>query len=493
MKPFFRLMHRSVTVLILGAILISTVPFYGQCRSIVLNKIWDEDIAALSKIKNAAAVMENIGACITDQIFNDPNIAPLLYGREYESLQFNRSMMQLSNYRTTMPWIESIYAYNGRTGMLAVSSSYYGMYGELPEDGEGFFDPGLTDIIRNDACPRDRPIPRNLTVTRTGGREEISVYTFLRTNALYSEPVDSAVFVNFSYGWLEQMLESPEGTASESIIVDGGGSVVSNGHCFKLGADVSDSGFFKKIISSPEGVGSFVTKIKGEDYMVASVAPDDNDWYYIRLAPYKAAVSGLNEILRFTVVTVLLLVAAGAAVTYGVSRFLYKPIGKVTEQVTQLTEENRQIHTASRRYAVRSLLLNEDTDTGAQLLSEAGILTGEESRCRVVLIRLGNYRGFVNDNSPPEQSLIRRSVLNCAVEIFSAAFPAEAADRSRWRAPPAARPTFVSSGWAHRKSRRKWPRSSRRRCACAWTSTAPRASTATPIYCRPSARARRRC
>ncbi|MDL2232973.1 AraC family transcriptional regulator [Ruminococcaceae bacterium OttesenSCG-928-L11] len=431
-NSFYILLRRSLLALIVVIILLCTIPFYHRSREITLDKFKEADITAITQTMTSTAAMHRIAYSITNQVFNDLNIAWLLYGREYDPVQLSISMTQLQNYRASIPYIDSIYIYNGLTNTMAVSSSYNGAY-DVPVTTElgGFFDTDIVSVVKGEGGPKSRfmPMPRRLVVNRYGREEELLLYTFIRTNVYGDTNYDSAIFINFSYSWMEQMM--PAGDNGDSVlIVDAAGTVVSDSPRYKLGTDVSGQEFYRRISEDPTGTSTFILDIDGEKTIVSYIPPDANGWRYMRLAPYHVMMQGFNAISRFTAIVIAILVVFGIGIAYILSRMLYVPVGKVHDEVLTLEEQNRRIQRLSRLHVLRNLLTGPGS-TAASLekaLPDLKLKIGSDVQYRIVLIKIDNYSKFISDTGPTGVGLVRYGITNIALEICSDAFRTEAAD-----------------------------------------------------------------
>ena len=432
-KRFYRMLKRSLIILFLSVVLICTVPFSYQYRQIMLEKVEEANISAITQSRNATATMSQICNSITDQVFGDLNIAWLLYGTEYDPVQLNISMAQLNGYRASIPYIDSIYIYNGLTRTMSVSSSYNGMYG-IPVDGEGevFFDREIVDIIQNESNRGDRfkPIPRRLTVTRGGMEEELLLFTFMRTVSFGNDPISSTVFINFSYSWLEQMTSLNEPGEYVTLIIDQNGRVVSDTDTYPMGLDVTGESFYSSICERPENTGSFTDSLNGQPTMVSFIPEDGNGWRYIRLVPEEYVNRGYTTILTFMAAVMAFIVVLGLLVTLLLSRMLYLPVDRVHVEKKALEEKNRRIERLSKQHVLRNSLFG----TGGNLsvmkndLMELNITADAKAYYQIVLIKIKNYRLFVSRHDSRDQSLWRYGVMNIVSELSRKQFQSELVD-----------------------------------------------------------------
>lgn len=417
----------------LFVVVVCSIPFSFQYRKIMLEQVEESNISAMTQSRNAVATMEQISTNITEQVFTDLNVAWLLYGKDYDPIQMNVALTQLHGYRASIPYIDSIYIYNGLTQTMTVSSSYNGMCNEsINEPDSRFTDLEVVEMIHDTEgrYSRYRSIPRRVTVSWGGRDQTILLYTFMRSQTFGGGPLGSAVFINFSYEWLEQMSHVSEPGEYLTLITDLNGRVVSDHADFPMGTDLADALFFQRICEANEAYGSFTEVISGQRMMVSYLAPDSYGWRYIRLVPEEHVNKGFWNIMTYMAVVMACIVAMGLLITLLLSKMLYLPVGRVHDEMNALEEKNRKIENFSKQHLLRNLLFGTGGSLAPikQAVFEVSIPTDSQTHYQIVLMKIKNYRSFVSRYDPRDQALMRYGILNILSEICKPPVPCECVD-----------------------------------------------------------------
>ena len=420
----------AIVVLILTMLL-----FYWQFSNILLGKLQEADTEVLRQNESSFRVSKQIAYSITNRIFMDNSTAWLLYGRQYDPIRLSIAIQQLNNYRASLPYIESIYVYNGSARTITVNSANNGTYTYFEDHytNNSFFDPEALEILENidRVYKRNVPIPRKVamnTYGRTG--EEQFLYTFICTDSFLPYPSGAVVLVNFSYDWMRQVAALGDGSeALATLVLDGNGKVVSDNAVYPAGTDMSQEKFYARMQEDSSESGRFREVINGSDMVVTYIAPDENGWRHVRITPYQNVVRELNRLLSVAVGITAALFALVMVTSYISSRVLYKPIGKMGENLAELEEEYRLSSTTSRQHVLRDILFGIESNTSAmrRYMWELKI-PREEAHYRVLLLKIDDYNTFINKNDVPGQGLLRYAMINIAVELCGSRFPTEGVD-----------------------------------------------------------------
>ena len=408
--------------------------FYWQFSNILLDKLQEADTEVLRQNENSFQVSKRIAYSITNRIFMDNSTAWLLYGRQYDPVKLSSATKQLSNYRASLPYIESIYVYNGSTRTITVNSANSGTYAVVGEAGsaDSFFDLDALEILENldHVHKRNVPVPRRITVDGYGrGEQEILVYTFVCTDSFLPYPSGTAVLVNFSYDWMKQVAALRDSEALATLVLDVNGHVVSDSEAYPAGTDVSQESFYIKMSEDLSESGRFREKINGNDMVVTYIAPDENGWRHVRITPYQNIVRELNQMLSIMLGIAAALFGLVMVGSYVSTKLLYRPIGKMDENLAELEEEYRLSSTTSRQHVLRDILFGIESNSSAmrRYIWELKI-PRTEAHYRVVLLKINDYDAFINENDVPGQGLMRYAMINISMELCADYFSIEGVD-----------------------------------------------------------------
>ncbi len=432
----------TTTVLIIGA----SAALYASYENIALRQAYENDREDLEKSKNQILSMRSLARTLTSQVYYDVSVAYLLYGGDFNAYQLRAAMAQLDNYRLTIPFVESIYVYNGATRSLSASSGTFGGYGIPIDDEKAFyFDPGLPRIIAQIAkLDPTTPITRTIRVRSSSGQTTKNYCTFISRETQPAGPARSAVLVNFSDKWLYRNMDGRP-SPSRAVITDLGGLVVSNSAEYPMGSDLSKQPFFARIASGDDGSigaigtggsGHLIASVSGLKSLVTFISPDTIGWRYIKITSYSEITAGIRKIRWLTIAFDLIFLAMGAATSIVVSRRLYKPIGVVEGNLVALEKENRGIRGLREQQELRDLLASRSggkpaaagmapttADPAPAGPAKAGPdATGDDRASRsmrLVVARIDESARLEAERGPEE----RRRMRGAALELASIHFP----------------------------------------------------------------------
>ena len=424
---FIRL-RGTIFTLSLICVTMCSVLFYYASRQILLRRTCLLDVTNLHQVQTMAAHMKSIVGNISYQVYNDPSVAYLLYGEDFEPAKVTTAMAQLQNYRNANPYVDSIYIYNGNWDSVSVSSSRFGTF-DAPINGKGaFFDRQIGDLLQNkvDFTSKGQPFPRIVPYKN----EELLYYTYLTGDTFTNAPMKSAVFVNFSGAWMDSVIASDSKTDSNTLILDKDGLVISGNSPWPFFTDLASQHFYQQMQQESEE-GYILSRINEEKYLVSFYKPESESWQYIRLTPYKLVIGEINHSFQVMFLLTLLLILLGSLLSYLFSRRLSAPILTMQEDMRQMEQENRQTRQASKQHKLQNFLygyalLPSLTTDGT--LSALNPDSEEDMVYLLVLIRIRNYRSLYQQHDTNGRNLLRYAVLNVASEICSQEFHTESVD-----------------------------------------------------------------
>ncbi len=421
----YRRLRSSIFFLVFVIIAASSILFYDASLRTVLNNAYHVDVQMLNTHKSASLVMQKLALNITRQIYNDNHIAYLLYGTEYNPQELMTSIVHLNNYRMSIPYIDSIYIYNGGLESITVSSVSAGGY-NIPLFGDAdtkelFFDREIANIISDAEGKYNRytPVARRI-VYPDENKEPLFCYTFMMTNVYGVGSITHAVFVNFSSGWMLQMAKEGENSQSRTLIIDGEGTTVFSPDEEELFEDVSREPFFQRIVSNVNA-DNFIQRINGQEMMVTCLPSDASGWHYVRLTPYRSIVEEIYRVTCFILTVAAALIALGLIASLVLSKFLYIPIGAVNERMNALSRQN----------LLRKVLLGTADKDGLAIVRHTDkALPGDicAAAYYVLLIKMDGWQAFANHFDPQKKTEFLQALMDMAKETFSARFSVDTVD-----------------------------------------------------------------
>lgn len=431
-------MKRTVLLLVAVLLLASSVFFYLATRVTVIDRAKQADLMMLKAHKSASVAMQRLGYNVAQQIYSDLQVAYLLYENRFDPYELLASIKQLELYRMTLPYIESIYVYNGLLESITVSAISAGGY-DIPlfEQREGagpFFDRAIATIVENETLGLERfnPIPRRI-VYPSVSREPATCYTFVVTDQFGEGALPHAVFVNFSSGWLRQMATESDGSLSRTWIVDGSGTILFSPDDADFLSDISQDAVFQRVKAAAGSAGAFVQEVRGEAMLVSHLPTDERGWHYVRLTPYSSIVADINRVAASILLVDGAFLLVGLLAALLVSKFLYIPVGAVNQRLDTALEETARVQGLSRQYVLRKMLLDASylaREENRPHIEGAYAALAEASAYYVLFFRIHRGEALLRERDTSWRSAQIRALMEIAHGIYGRLFQVDATEMS---------------------------------------------------------------
>ncbi|OBZ09589.1 hypothetical protein A8L34_20100 [Bacillus sp. FJAT-27264] len=416
---FFSVMTVTIflTISILSGIL------YLNFERIALNQSYEQTMDSLDQTTQEVSVMTLTASTFAKQIHNDQNIAALLNFPNVSAMEISDAVKQMSNYRETSPFIDSIYIYNAVAHTFYVSSdmSVPSVFSE-----EEFYDQDMKEILKHIGDYNTMtPIPRKLRIEGLAGNiaeKERDTYTFLLYDTLAKQTPRNAVVVNIKETQLHKHIDgSLTNDAANTFLIDKNGLLVSNSWTTPMLTDMKGTPYIDRILNSDEPSGYFPMKVGGIKSLVTYSEPDNLGWRYIRIVPYTLISERIDNMRTKTFYIAGLILLAGLALSFVVSKRLFAGINKKLSRLVNLESEQRESQQAMRSEYMRGLLngyTRSDPLRIKEMFLRYGIGLDPDRSLRVFLITIDDYRALVDMYQPEDRKLLRYGILNIAHELL---------------------------------------------------------------------------
>jgi two-component system response regulator YesN len=404
----------SIFVSIAGTLLVSSMILYYNFENIALSQVYRSDVNSLNQISREVDNMTQIAKSLTSQIYSDLTISRLLYYTDMNVYDEAAAMIQLRNYSLSMPFIESVYVYNGHLGTFYICSNYSQRNGR--QEIGNLDDSGILDILNRykEYLPYV-PIPRTYLVEDK--QTKTRSYTYLGYDNLSNgERLDNAVIVNISEAWLNQNMSDPNRSAY-TLIVDPKGRLVAGPGDESL----TPLPYIRKLLGFTASSDYFVDTIDGTKSLISYTAPNEIGWRFVRVNPYQAITSKITSMRLTTAMISLSIILAGLIVSLILSRNLYSPISQAMEKLKSLEAETRTNHQLLKQEFLRSMLLGRETllrPTLQKKLAYYQVNVYIRHRFRIMMLRVDRYAQFCEKYETDEQRLMKFAMQNIAGEIW---------------------------------------------------------------------------
>lgn len=433
---FFSVMTITIflTISILSGIL------YLNFERIALNQSYDQTMDSLAQTTQEASVMAVTAATFAKQIHSDQNVANLLNFANVSAIDISSAVKQLSNYRETSPFIDSIYVYNAEARTFYVSSdmSVPSVFSESE-----FYDLEMKGMLQHIADYETlMPIPRKLRIEGLVGNiaeKERDTYTFLLYDTLTKSKRRNAVIVNIKETQLHKHIDgSLTSDPANTFLIDKNGILVSNSWTTPMLTDMKGTAYIDRILQDGLSSGYFATRVDGIKSLVTYSEPDYLGWRYIRIVPYALISERIDSMRTKTFFIAGTILLAGLALSYLISRRLFSGLNHKLSRLGNLESEQRESLQAMRSDYLRGLLngyTQTDPERAKAMFQRYGIQLDPARPFRLLLITVDDYRSLIDLYSTEDRKLLRYGILNIAQELLlGVGLSAAAADLEEDRA-----------------------------------------------------------
>lgn len=420
-NKLYLLILRSFLLLTVFVVLISSTLTYLSSERMMVERLYQSDLRDLERRRDQTDTILQVGTTMVQQIFNDLNVSYLLFSTEPDIHQETASFLQLNKYRLSIPYVESIYVYNGLTGVYHVSADRYGMFNESEDD---FCDPQAAEICRGWTHSRlGAPAARWAQIRTASGVKRIPLYTFSYSNVYWGGD-KSIVLLNFTTDWLSQASGIAGDETGCTLILDHEGLTVSNSSAYPMAAELSREAFYQEMGRRGMDSGYFTAQVQGEKRLITYISGGESGWRYVKMTPYRLIRDEIRPVRRLVFLVDAVVLAFCLLTVFFLSRRVYVPIGRVNDKLSDLEEENRGIRRLKSQHIRRNYLTGNGDEEKAR--REMGTPTRDGEEVRVVLICLDHFKDRKARYTPQEISLDFYSIMNVAEEIFGTEYGAAA-------------------------------------------------------------------
>lgn len=419
-------LRNALVILVIVAIVCTTfVSYYVNLRS-VLDTAWQNDWQLLQMHSGLMKSMKELAFQIGHQIYADNQIASLLYGTNHSIQEKYLAHLQLKTYRMSLPYIDSIYVYNGASRTLAIGSQHSSGV-DIPYETFDRIDPLLRRVLEN-ATIQDllSPFPHMIRHEESYIPDTFC-YTFVVSELYGQEKIKQAVFINFSAGWVQQILKEQADSPSETLMVDAEGNVVFSTREKHIFQNIAGTDLFNSMQQNHLQKQFMVCEIEGEKTVLTLLPQDESGWYYARLTPYNVVRQGSFRSLKLMLTIDVVLLLIYVVLSLIVSKRIYFPIDFMSRQLSDVQGKNQAlVVTNQRKRVLRKLLLDASaSEQHEELVNEvcqADEELGNSSSYYVLVMRIDKYNRFCNTYPLHERAQRMQLLIEIGMEVLGAGF-----------------------------------------------------------------------
>ncbi|MDQ0890376.1 two-component system response regulator YesN [Paenibacillus sp. V4I9] len=431
-KKVYRNILLSIILSIVITLLVSSSILHFNFDNIALNQVYESDSNSLMQTSQEIRTITGTATSLSFQIYRDFVISKLLFYDKPDIYDVTSAMQQLNNYRFAMPFIDSIYVYNGKSDLFYVSSdnSQSGI-----QSKSTLGDQSMVDILDHfqDYTPF-LPVPRtfNLVGNAQLTVSKVGIYSYLCYDAInINNSLNSAVIVNISESFFNKSLKNiTNSRSSNEFIINNEGLLLSTDGVNPVLTNYSDITYIKKIIANASSPGYLVDTVDNTKSLISYTAPDSLGWRYVRTTPYTIITKEIKSMRTKTIYISLSILIAGLLISFFTSRKLFDPIDKVIRSLKTLEIEKRDNLQILRQDFLRNIIMGREAYHPIALqekLRYFGSKITIQHSSLLIIVKIDHFTDNVNKYQD-QFKLLRYAVMNICTEISSPTFQAEAID-----------------------------------------------------------------
>ncbi|UKS29516.1 AraC family transcriptional regulator [Paenibacillus sp. HWE-109] len=421
----------SLVVSIVVTLFVVSLILYMNFVKVIFSHINDSEKTSLSQASFSVKFMNDSAQTLALLVYSDPAIAQLLYYPSRNPVENNSALDKLHTYRYITPFIHSIYIYNDKSETFYITSP---VIDETVQSKTTFIDKEALSLIQNFRSYKEfSPIPRLIPERSAGGETKmVSVYTYLFHDLPgNSEKLDSVVVLNISEQWMRDTIQALDaGAPSNTFIINAKGHLIISNQQMPMFTDITDQTYIQQIRQSDQQSGYFVDNVDGVKSLVIYVSNDALDWTFIRTIPYERIIAKIDRMKQLTLLIGIVILLVGMAISYVLSRRLYRPIHTALTNLNVLQIEKRDRFHQDKQEFLRNLL--RDTEGNANNLSKHFTKLHIDLRMDrplvLLLLQIDHYVSFCSDYPFTDRRLLKFSMMNIASELIAEHYHPEAVD-----------------------------------------------------------------
>ncbi|OPJ58128.1 AraC family transcriptional regulator [Clostridium oryzae] len=421
------LMYITITVVII--ILVADILLYYALRNNELSNIYDNSKNNLSQVSYSADFMTDSARSLLVQMYLDNNISQLRYNNYNDPGKVNVPINCLIGYSQSMPFVSSIYIYNGREDTF-----YTTLINRAQVEKSAFFDKEIIKIMKHPSISAiSKPIARRVAVYQCGYpyKKYENVYTYIfydRNFSKKSGKVDNAIILNVSELWVRKVINSLNSNNSGDVfILDDKGRLISE--AMQKGVHRGSKIDLENKLNKTSGYFNMI--YNGKKSLVTYVTTKDLKWKFICVVPYTKINQMLSHVANTTFTLCLFILTLGLIISFIVSRKVSKPIDAVIRDLKHLAETRNRPLKFTKEDFFKKLMANEisfDKEKFTKTYIDNHIRVSIEENISMVILKIDHMAQFVSEYSYEDRNILKYGIMNIANEVFSQIYRCECVD-----------------------------------------------------------------
>jgi len=447
-RNYFKRIFYTTILLIVPLLLIFCSVLYAFSRNTALELQQHANNKVLSQINYNIDNLNEMVTNLTVSTFNDRDIISLLNNPSLDMFQFYNKLEKMDRILISNPYLSSIAIYNGS------NKCYYSTTFQSPISCGA----KETNNILKAFLAENRTFPKLtlLPMTEEDGAGKGSVLSLLIYNSAGDyKPDQSVLMLNVKSSWMfdniRMINELADTGAGYAFIVDSQGKPFSPREQAAPDDSIMEE-LNGRLLNVQAPSGNFIVKTAQGKQIVNYLTSKVNGWKIVSVQPYDAVFGKINALGTFSLAVLLLFVVLSLLVAAFASMKLYKPVGRLMNQLNLPSTPDRERMSGSRdelgylSYVYEDMqttmsMLRHDREANRDvrrhyflqrwLLDSRGISESEyEEYCRersldagstfvLCLLKIDDYAKFRASRNEREQKLVKFAATNIMKEIIA--------------------------------------------------------------------------
>jgi two-component system, response regulator YesN len=288
----------------------------------------------LSQTCNNFEFMDNYIKTLAINTNSNNKAKYLMSWNDDDQLTRNQYINDINEITYNIPFVNSIYLYDGRQSLFFCISNY-----TMIRSKSDMFDKGVCDIIENISSVKPlSPIARIAPYSGYEEMKKVDTYTYvLPTFETNTNEASQAVFINVNAQWLFDNLNSAAkkqfGEGSNMIVIDKSGTVYGHSQENQFVTNISNLNYIKRILNSKDSSGFFRYEVNNVSSVINYQYLTGSDLFFIITTPNGHIVDFAKKIKLTSGIVCSIAVFLALFLSYMLSLNFYTPVKNLYKNV----------------------------------------------------------------------------------------------------------------------------------------------------------------
>ena len=457
-KYYFRIIQWTSAAVLLVIIVLSLTVYLNSQR-ILLEKEYESNTKVFNQAKMNIDMMDTMATNLCKSLYSNTDVRVVMSARQDDVIdQTIRINRVITTSVSANPYIHSVTIYNSYLNRLY--------------NGDALFidDRQVLEMIggRKD-IPKLKPISRNvekLVNEKTVNENVFSYFMYERNEQ--SGDLEGAIAINVRTDWflknVKQINMIEKELGEYVFVLDNNNNYIEAEQENKEMKEWLKTEYKKhiNIIPTNENVDFFESKFNGVNYLVTYSHISSMNINIIKVQKLSEVYKSINSLRVSVVIITLIFLAIAFLVSTGISREIYKPVGKLVQMISsgknqsmenngfpdeisylnnyyKTTMEKLDVYDKEKylnkdimkKYWLNRLLVEShiiDTQKVSAIFEEGKICLSSEEKFVVGVIKIDNYKTFMNEYNFQDRELLRFAIINITCEVVGRKYKNEGID-----------------------------------------------------------------